>query len=395
MEGYTLLLTASAVECAGAVMLLAVWYVTRDNPAANSLTVLSWVCFFAFIGTGSFLIGARQHLPLAISIFAGNVLVFLGLGMGRLAFAEMNGLPRRYWTLAVPPLLWLALCSIPAFYQDFTARAATSNLFVALASVWMSQIALKYNRYRLQTCLFLGLIYYALTIIFFGNAVMLVTLKPDNLVAALSTQFLFYSFFVYTILICLVMTLTFAMFMELQQKHFRKLARRDPLTGLRTRAAFFESLTRLSQSGDNVSSQVAFVMIDLDHFKRANDTYGHGFGDQVLEAFGAILREVLPPDARSGRLGGEEFAVFLPEHYVADTVDLLETIRIRIRTESATIPPTGHPVTMSAGVLIADKSEHHPEQALAAADKALYRAKANGRDRIEFADAPEAVPLSA
>lgn len=376
-------------------MLLAVWYVTRDNPAANSLTILSWVCFFAFVGIGSFLIGAREHLPIAVSVVAGNALIYLGLGVGRLALSEMNSLPRRFWALAAPPLLWLALCSIPSFYQDFTARAAANNLIVALISIWMAQIALRHNRHRLQTGLFLGLIYYAVTIVFFANAIMILKLRPESLVEALSTRFLYYSFFVYTILVCLLMTLTFAMFMELQQKHFRKMARHDPLTGLRTRAAFFNSLTRQIQANGTAPSRVAFVMIDLDHFKRANDTYGHAFGDRVLEVFGRILKEMLPPEGISGRLGGEEFAVFLPERFVDDTEDLLETIRVRIKSDSTAIPPTGHPVTMSAGVLVADISEHHPEQALAAADQALYRAKANGRNRIEFADAPETVPLSA
>lgn len=388
MDGYTLFLVAAALECVGALMLLAVWFFTRDTALTTPLTMSSWVAFFALIGVGGLLICGRGVLPDLVSIVAGNAMVCLGIGMGRFALAELNGRPRQLFAIAVPPLLWIGLCSISTFYENFFARAVTLNTLVASQSVWMAWVALKYNRYRLQTGYFIGIICAMMSLVFLSNTILFATHTPDGLLAALTSDVIFINYFAFIILVSLLITLTFAMFIELQQKHFRRQARRDPLTGLHTRAAFFDTLDRHAQSATSSAPPASFVMIDLDNFKRVNDTHGHAFGDRVLELFGSILRDVLPPKAVAARMGGEEFALFLPEHYAGATHDLLETVRTRLCSESAHIPPAGHKVTMSAGVYLANGCDHEADHVLAIADRALYRAKANGRDRIEYANPP-------
>jgi len=386
VDGYTLFMVAAALECVGALMLVAVWFVTRETALTTPLTMSSWVVFFALIGTGSFLICGRGIISDTASIVAGNALVCLGLGMGRLALSEMNGRPRQLVSIVIPPLLWVVLCSIPVFYESFYARAVTLNAMVATLSFWMAWEALRYNRHRLQTATFIGFTCAMMGLTFLANSVLFATRTPNDFLAALTSDVIYINYFVFIILVCLLITLTFAMFIELQQKHFRRQARRDPLTGLHTRAAFFDTLDRHSQPAANCTPPVSFVMIDLDHFKQVNDTHGHAFGDQVLEIFGSILRDVLPPKAVAARMGGEEFALFLPEHYAGATHDLLETVRTRLHSESAHIPPAGHKVTMSAGVYLANGCHHEADHVLAIADRALYRAKANGRDRIEYAN---------
>lgn len=395
MDGYTLFIVSSTLECVGALMLLAVWYFTRNNPVSNALTIASWVAFFAFVGAGNLLVSARGVLPDTITIVAGNALVCLGAGIGRLALSEMNGRPRQLALIAVPPLIWIVLCSVPAFYQNFIARAVTLSILIAFLMLWMACVALVFNRHKLQTARFLGITCAIIGMTSLLNALLYASRTPSGFLAALSDEIVFFSYFIFIILICLLITLAFAMFIELQQQHFRRQARRDPLTGLHTRAAFFDFFDRHAQSSASSEAPGSVVMIDLDHFKRANDTHGHGFGDQVLEIFGRIVREVFPPKAVAGRLGGEEFALFLPGHDAEATHCLLETLRNRLRAESARIPPTGHAITLSAGVFLSDGSAQEADHVLAIADRALYRAKANGRDRVEYANPPSALKPSA
>lgn len=137
----------------------------------------------------------------------------------------------------------------------------------------------------------------------------------------------------------------------------------DPLTGLANRRALGRILGRL-RAGQ------AVVMIDLDHFKAVNDTLGHQEGDAVLRALGRTLSATLRASDRAGRYGGEEFVVVLGA--AAGAGPFLERLR---RAWTTTRP---HPITFSAGIAVVGANTQH---AVAAADRAMYRAKQGGRDR--------------
>jgi diguanylate cyclase (GGDEF)-like protein len=140
----------------------------------------------------------------------------------------------------------------------------------------------------------------------------------------------------------------------------------DALTGLANRRTLGRILGRLRPT-DTV------IMIDLDHFKAINDSFGHREGDSVLRLFGRTLDSILRAAERAGRYGGEEFVVILPE-------DGAEPFLTRLRTEWTKIRP--YPTTFSAGVASARPD---PRKALEAADRAMYRAKESGRNRWERA----------
>lgn len=154
------------------------------------------------------------------------------------------------------------------------------------------------------------------------------------------------------------------------------LATTDALTGLANRRAFFTDLTQLA-AGDCV------VFLDLDHFKRLNDTLGHPAGDAVLRAFAGCLRQVQRESDRTARYGGEEFAMLLPNTSVPGAVALLD----RLRGTWAQLRPE---VTFSAG--IAPHQNLQPAETLAAADAALYAAKAAGRNTTRTAEPAGPVP---
>ncbi len=156
-------------------------------------------------------------------------------------------------------------------------------------------------------------------------------------------------------------------------------ARTDHLTGLQNRHGFFEDGARLL--GERPAALLAF---DLDHFKAINDRHGHAAGDAVLRLFADTARRAAGPDALVARLGGEEFAALLPGFDLAAARQVGEGIAQRFAAASRHRDGPGIPATVSVG--LAAGGGALPDL-LAAADRALYRAKAAGRNRLEVAAA--------
>ncbi|MGN2392387.1 diguanylate cyclase [Pelomicrobium sp. G1] len=158
---------------------------------------------------------------------------------------------------------------------------------------------------------------------------------------------------------------------------------RDPLTGLFNRRYLEESLQREVARAERTGRPLALLMLDVDHFKRFNDSYGHEAGDAVLRALGRLLRQSVREGDIACRFGGEEFVVLLPEATLETAQERAERIRdearrIRIHREGRYLDP----VSVSFGVAIYPDHGVSAETLLAAADAALYRAKSSGRDRV-------------
>ncbi len=164
-----------------------------------------------------------------------------------------------------------------------------------------------------------------------------------------------------------------------------ELARIDPLTGLLNRRAFLERCSLERSRVGRQAGPLSLALLDLDHFKRVNDLYGHQTGDQALQGFArAVVRAMRSTDAVA-RTGGEEFAVLMPGTDGKTAVEVSE----RIRAEVATVKlPEGN-LTTSIGVASWDGEETF-ENWFRRADQALYRAKNGGRDRVEAAPEPPA-----
>ena len=170
--------------------------------------------------------------------------------------------------------------------------------------------------------------------------------------------------------------------MELERLRYYERSIRDPLTGLYTREYMAETMQRLQALHDRDDrAGVALVMLDLDHFKRINDTYGHNGGDEVLQKTAAALKHTLRGGDIPIRLGGEEFAVFVTGQDSSDTHILAE----RIRTSIAALRFEGSMLevrmTVSCGVAFRQQQEHLSDF-MARGDSALYRAKETGRNKV-------------
>jgi diguanylate cyclase (GGDEF)-like protein/PAS domain S-box-containing protein len=156
------------------------------------------------------------------------------------------------------------------------------------------------------------------------------------------------------------------------------LARTDHLTGLLNRGAGEDVLGRELLRARRYHRPLSCVLLDIDHFKRINDTAGHAAGDHVLRNMGALLGGRIRGSDAAARWGGEEFLLVLPETSSEGALDLAQSLRALVESTSFTVVPR---VTVSIGAATVEPDER-AEQAVARADKNLYAAKAAGRNRV-------------
>ena len=160
-------------------------------------------------------------------------------------------------------------------------------------------------------------------------------------------------------------------------QQIRKMAETDALTGLANRRKFEQALAQEIARAERQGGTVTLMMMDIDHFKKLNDTHGHQIGDEVLRAAGVTLREGSRPFDIAARYGGEEFAVILPSCTSKESLPVADRFREALAEMTS---PVG--VTASAGVATFPTHAANADMLLKAADEALYESKRSGRDRV-------------
>jgi diguanylate cyclase (GGDEF)-like protein len=163
----------------------------------------------------------------------------------------------------------------------------------------------------------------------------------------------------------------------------RKVACLDPLTGALTKRGLEKAVNRLVARLDNTIASV--IMMDVDHFKRVNDTHGHGAGDRVLQSAVQACRDCVRPEDIVARVGGEEFAVILPGLAISEGLKAAERIRKAIAANVTQTREGPLSVTASFGVAMTSPCLSDFDKVLATADEALYAAKAGGRNMVREA----------
>lgn len=161
-------------------------------------------------------------------------------------------------------------------------------------------------------------------------------------------------------------------------------ATHDALTGLPNRRYFNQRLAQEAARAERSKASAVVLMMDLDHFKRLNDAYGHAAGDMVLQQIAAVLRARLRLSDVPARLGGEEFAVLLPDTALEQGIEVAQSLCVAVAQQPILFADKLLTITASIGVASLNP-DVPPDAALAHADAALYRAKSAGRDRVEVA----------
>jgi len=175
-----------------------------------------------------------------------------------------------------------------------------------------------------------------------------------------------------------------------QNRVLSEVSSRDSLTGLYNRWYVLEKIDVELNRSVRHGSPMSVLMLDIDHFKRINDSFGHTAGDEVLRTVGQVLRESCRVYDVPGRYGGEEFCIVLPETRVGNTTTVAERIRRRLAAASMPVGSTSVTVTASIGIAgmdcVPEEGVLSSGDLIERADRALYSAKHLGRNRIEMWD---------
>jgi diguanylate cyclase (GGDEF)-like protein len=167
-----------------------------------------------------------------------------------------------------------------------------------------------------------------------------------------------------------------------------EISARDSLTGLYNRWYVMEKIDSEMNRSLRRGSPVSLIMMDIDHFKRVNDSFGHSAGDRVLRSVGQVLRDSCRVYDVAGRYGGEEFCIVLPETKVGNTTVVAERIRERLAASRFDVGEESVVVTASIGIAGIESIEAEdglsPLSLIDRADQALYSAKHHGRNRVEM-----------
>lgn len=166
------------------------------------------------------------------------------------------------------------------------------------------------------------------------------------------------------------------------QQRLSKLATQDPLTGLYNRRGFYGYIRQWTSYATRYGHPLSVLLVDVDKFKTVNDRFGHPAGDEALRTVATALRGAVRTSDIVGRYGGDEFAILAPQTDSDELVQLMDRVLEAIRGTQLDFGATKSGVTVSVGgSFVSDGVSVTPEQLLAAADQALYEAKAAGRDR--------------
>lgn len=171
--------------------------------------------------------------------------------------------------------------------------------------------------------------------------------------------------------------------MQRYNVQLRQLASHDPLTGLMNARAYYAACDHQIHACARHKQPYAVLFVDLDHFKRINDTYGHAAGDEVLKVVANTLTQQIRRSDLVGRIGGEEFSIFLPHTDQAGAIRLAESLRLAIeRAQPVVNHDTPLTITASIGVACGDRDPQPMQAIQQQADVAMYQAKKEGRNRV-------------
>ena len=290
------------------------------------------------------------------------------------------------WLCILVPLLWIALCLYPPFFSSMAARIVGVSLFNAAFCGLATYELWRGRAERLASRLPAVLTFLSFSVLMLVRAGAVHVLPfPMGVLPLDPTWMGLFNFAVFvhaTFLGFLLIAMTKER-REAQQRHFALL---DPLTGLMNRRAFMSHLERTARRRKVGREPLALLVLDLDHFKLINDRFGHDVGDRVLVAFAGVAEASVRATDQLHRMGGEEFCFILPDTRVPDAVAVAERIRQAFAGVTILAGSQSVAATVSIGIASTDHVGFDLELLHAAADAAMYEAKARGRDRVVVAD---------
>ena len=377
-----LMIIVSSVVVSGALLLL------NGNQRRDGLQYWAGALLLSAMAHGLLLLYGR--IPLLLSVVLGNVLLSCAVAGFLLAVRCFHGLALHWGRLAL--LIGATSLLMFIFQNQFANRVVASGLILGLQAAWVLVVLLRHHpfdegglsRGALLLASGVGLILATMLVrasvaIFFSLDI--ATILQGNLVQTLT--------FMVSFMATLVSSFGFVFMAKERADHANvRLASQDALTGAANRRALMQALERELGRATRQHTPLALLMLDLDHFKHVNDRYGHLAGDQVLRHVVAVVRQRLRAQDVLGRYGGEEFLLLLPGTDQHGAQELGQQLCQAVQAAPCDWSGQRIAVTVSVGIAgVAAGQQTDWETLLSAADSALYRAKENGRNRVELASA--------
>lgn len=336
-----------------------------------------WAAGPALSFAAALLMGWRGHIPDSVSIIGANVGLLTGVAFfyfGTQRFFGQAASWKRWLgviAVTVPFLAWFGLV-----HPSFTARVLLVTAiwigmqFMLIVLIWRHGKEVFSTRYTVVVLL----IHVSILLLRFFTA--LLPLPGENLLEPSRIQTVYVIANAFLILaLCIGFIL---MASDRLRDEFEHAATHDSLTNALLRRTLITASEQELERSRRYGRSLVLLMLDIDHFKTINDTYGHQMGDRVLIDFVNRITPLMRRSDLLGRFGGEEFVVLLPETTQEEALVVAERIRIRVGLPDKELPP----ISVSIGMTSNRPDEADLDALLARADKALYKAKEVGRNRI-------------
>lgn len=385
MHSPTLFILSAVLMALVSTVLCAVWHFNKQIPGLRLWTLSYSLGFLACL---SFLV--RDHLPEPLSVLLTQGTMLWGACLyllGCIAHTGRRLVSLRHATVFIAALIGLNLYFTvvhPDLQMRFVLAGLGNGIFFLLTARTLAhgarqQVPMRYL-VALVACLH-GVFLLLRPLLFKLGPVQ----PTDVELVALLSQFVLLEFIVALVFMAFG---TLMLANEFITNELRHLAEVDPLTSVFNRRAFLMSLDKAIHQAQRTEASLAVLVIDLDYFKKINDTCGHQGGDEVLRHFVQISAQCLRQQDVMGRLGGEEFAIFLPGSDGAGARTVAERLRAAVAARPATTHQGSVALTVSIGLTLCVRGDSS-DAALRRADQAMYQAKEHGRNRVEFmAQAP-------
>lgn len=359
-----------------------------QNRAVQAPMVWGGAYVIGAVGQG--LLTAHGRMPDWVSITIANELILLGASCIWAGSRMFDGRPVRPIPVLAAPGLWLAACSVPAFAADINFRVLLVSTLMAMLTAataeefWRGRAEPLMSRWP-TVCVLLA--YAAALLARIPATLLSPILQGQSIMSGVSFALLAFGTLLFTVVMAFLLLNMTKERTELQHKIASLI---DPLSGVPNRRAFLDGAARLQAQQRLDPEPLAVMLFDLDRFKAINDRLGHNTGDAVLQTFAASATRTLGGDVLFGRIGGEEFAAMLPVGDLGEAEAIADRIRRNFMNAAAGHGKDDLVPTVSAGVTIGRDPAAPIANLLGNADLALYRAKANGRNRVECAPESQA-----
>jgi len=379
----TLFIITVFVSAVAGLMLLLSWL---QNRGVRALAM--WGAAFIMGSVGVALVFARSEIPDVWSIAIANAIVAAAYGTLWCGVRSFEDRPTSLAFALAGATVWLVACQFQAFYVSPVARTSLMAAIVITYSVlsawelWRGRAEGLMSRWPLIVLLLVHAAIFLIRIPLAGSL-------PLAAGASHAIHIDWWTFVVFeTVFFSISIAYLFGgLTRDRVVRRHEHASLIDPLTGVSNRRAFLARGEKLLQRSRFDRRPSVLLLIDLDKFKAINDGYGHHAGDQVLVAFCRVAVAAIRPGDLFGRLGGEEFACLLPGSPLDGGLEVAERIRRNFEDTSLKVGGDTVSATVSIGVVLSANQDQDLAALLMEADRALYRAKAGGRNRVEHAPA--------